>query len=246
MPPSTPAVAAPPAAPPATPPAACALDSLSFDASFDASKAVQEGRGLLKRAGMTDADIDQLMAAARGKTSSALQSGRADLSRCASVRTNRKVGILQLVTLSASLVVMVLLALRGGSSRTLERALVSLSLTGAVLAAVQWRHALGLLFKVGWYGFGTTTRLQALLVAASLVATGTYALLKPRAGAPVLVSVLLVLAGIAGANIYFTARAVAKPESMALVAVMGAVNRALTADRISRTRALALGLTTAP
>lgn len=210
----------------------CPLDAIS---RFHAK---QDARGLLKTyTGMTDADISQMAAAARG----ALSSATAGLSQCRDVQINRNIGFLQIAVLAALLVTMVVLMLRGGSSAPLERAMLGLSTTGAALTLVQWRHAIGLVFKIGWFGFGTTPRVQASLVGASAAATLSYTVFRRRASPRVLVALLGVLSATTVANIYFTSRSVARPDSAAMTAVVGALNSTFTAQRISETRQLVTG-----
>lgn len=217
----------------------CALDSAK--SKFDAKRAVQDARALLKAyTGVTDADIDQIAAAARGEASAAVRYGVSDLSKCKAVQTNRKIGTVQIVALAASLITMLLLIARGGSSVVLERSLMGFTVLIGALSLAQWRHSISLAFKLGWFGSGTTTRVQAVLATASAIITLLYTGLKRRAGAPVLVALLVVLSGVAGANIYYTARSVAQPQASALTAVTGALNGVVTADRISAARRLAL------
>lgn len=218
-------------------PANCKLDSLTAESTAQAANSVRQA--VKDSTGMTDADINMLLQKSsnfmKGSTTTGANRMFGDLHACKSVKTNRTVGIVQVVVGVAALVSMAMLIARGGSSRTLSSTVWYLGVAGLALTGFQLRHVISLLVKIGWHAFGTSTRANMILSTLSIATT--IAFLTFRQSSPTIVMTLLVImASINAINVYFMMRSVLKPEAVYVVALASALDRVLTARRIAGIR----------
>lgn len=216
---------------------ACKLDLID---EANTGRAATAARQALKDSlGMTDADIDLVMGRIVDLTKGSAKAGSTrafgDVNKCKSVKTNRMIGILQIVVGVMSLASMAMLLKSRGESRLFGSAVWWLGLLGLGLTAVQLRHVISLLIKIGWHAFGSNTRASMVLTTMSVAVTLLF--MNFRNSSPAIVMTLLLsMAGINAANLVFMINSVRKPEAMHVVAVASALDRVLTAKRIAAVR----------
>jgi hypothetical protein len=204
----------------------CALDRLPL--SHIVSSASQ---------GMTMTKGPEAMRTSVQRVLGSVRSAVADMPKCRAAKINRAAAYAQIATLGATIVIIGLLVLRGGRSTGLEAGLFATSGISVGLALFQLRHFISLVVKVGWNGFGTSTRAQMVLLASTFVVSVLYMGVKRRAGPGVLITLLLLLMASSGASLYFTARNVRKPESSYLAVTASTLDRLITGDGIAAVRA---------
>lgn len=234
--------AAPSATPAPTtlpPPPGCRLDALD---EADVDRVFMAVRTALKDSlKLSEDDIRYIMdsVAEKVQPSGVAATNRVfgDLRQCRDVRQNQVANGVHAGVLSGQLAVVLLMLLGVANGRPigsrLETALWVLSLAGMALTAYRLRSVLALLVKMAWFGMGVTTQGMLVLSAVSVVASAAYSRLSsPMA----LIAVLSLIASLTCAKIYFTTRAALNPESMYVTAGTAALNRVLSARKISQAR----------
>lgn len=216
----------------------CKLDSYG---EYDGSVFLASLRALLKsNFGASDNDIDAMVAEAGGRAGSFLESVGArafgDVSQCAAVRTNRVVTIVQLVVMGLTVPVMMAAMVPPRGVPMSWPAMWALSTVGLGLTAFQLRHTLSLAAKVVWNSSGPATRAMLVLSAVTAALGSVLGYLRDAAPWPAVVIALAALAGATVAKMVFVGRQVANPEASYALALVSALDRIITNERLSSAR----------
>jgi len=227
---------------------ACTLDAYREE---DVDQFLTSLRQALKQnLGVTDADIDTVLAQAGGNVGSGLSYTGArmfgDVSQCAAVKANRVAGIVEVGVLALVAAVTVYLMLKGGKSTGLYRALQMLSLAGTAITVFQLRHTANLTGKILWYGSGANTRRMLMLTVAGMMLSVALHSAKDAATAKVVVPLLGAMAGVTLTKLYFTVRSMQSPEGAHLVAFVSALDRMISNKKIKAAQGLLAKRATQP
>lgn len=213
-----------------------ALDESDIDRIFLAMRSTLKDS--LK---LTDEDITNILDAVADQvqpgTAAATSRVFGDLRQCRDVRQNQVANGVHAGVLSGQLAVVLLMLFSVATGRPvgsrLEATMWLLSLAGLALTAFRMRSVLALLGKMAWYGMGVTTQGMLVLAVASTAVSAAYTRLQSPTA---LILVLSLMASLTCAKIYFSTRAAMHPESMHLTAGTAALNRVLSARKISQVR----------
>lgn len=217
----------------------CAMDKLN---EADLDRFVSTVRNVLKlKFGMSDSDVDRVAATVLGDLSrpeAATTRAFGDLRYCRDVRRNQVASGLYAVTMGGNLAITLTLLygmLFDRIAGPLPHALLwATTMGGLALTAYQLRSIIALLGKVAWYGMGPSTQAMLVLTATSLGVMISRIFVKSATG----VATVMSLAGILTClRIYYSAKSAVRPESMYVAAGTAALNRMLTARKISEARA---------
>lgn len=224
-------------------PGVCKLDAYRGDGdagAASASKLLSSMRELVKQNfGLSDEEIDTMVSQAGGRVAAAAGAASnrvfGDLSQCAAVKTNRLASIVQLGIMGAIVVATGFAMRTRGGGAAAVRAVEVLGAVGVAVTAFQMRHTISLVSKLTWHGSGPNTRRTLVLTAAGAAASVALAYFK-GARAAVVVPLLAAVAAVTLAKMYYLARAVANPEATYLVALVSAVDRTLSHEKMSEAR----------
>lgn len=178
--------------------------------------------------GLTDKDIN---AALYGDKGSPMFGNMSD---CKAVKIHRVLAAIA-IGIQAMLLITVLWLLKdGGDSDTTVMVFHGFMFLTALMTIIELRDSLHLSLKVLWYGSGTNTRASLILSAILMVCMFAF-----RFAQEYMVPFVVLLAFIALviiAKIVFSARLLANPEANYVIASSSALNRVISARKLSKLR----------